>query len=415
MRNVISRYADAKLLALYFAGFVGPLSANTVLALIPTLKATFNIDVATVLLAIPFLMIPFAFFQLFTGTLSDNHGRKIMLTLGFLVYGTGLLVIGFSPRLGFWTFLAARFVCGIGYAFIGPVLPAVIGDLTEFSYRGKVMGIYSSVTTLAIAFGPLLAGFFAYSWWNVYFLLCVMAYISMLLMWFVLKDEKPKNNEYTFRQVFSDLKEICSSKGVIALSVAGFLGFFSFMGVQSFLSDALSLPPFNFQPEAIGLILSVAGVVGVFLSPLVGHITDRIGREKAAYLGVAVCVISLLLMLVSREFVGFTFSMALFGVGRNLFWIPLTTFSVELVPERRGTASSLFNSVRFFGYALAPYLLTPIYEDWGTAILSGFQLIILLSVMITLLITPIVRYLGRQELPEVAKVKDVETSGEPVV
>ncbi|MBS7288333.1 MAG: MFS transporter [Candidatus Freyarchaeota archaeon] len=410
LRGEFYRYVNAKLLTLYFAGFVGPLSANTVLALVPVLKSTFNIDVGTVLLAIPFLMLPFAFFQLFSGTLSDNYGRRLMLAIGFLIYGTGLLVIGFSPSLGFWSFLLARFVCGVGYAFIGPVLPAVIGDLTEFSYRGKVMGIYSSVNTSAITLGPLLAGFFAYSWWNIYFMMGAMAYTSMLLVWLVLKDAKPKGNEYSIMQVFSDLRDVCSLRSVAALSAAGFMGFFSFMGVNSFLSDALSRPPFNFQPSTIGVILSMGGVVGIILSPISGHLTDKFGRGRIAYTGLAICILSLLVMLTARELIVFIISMLLFGIGGNLFWLPLNALSVELEPEKRGAVSSLFNGVRFFGYALAPYLLTPVYEDWGTALLSSFQLVIVLSMVVAFMIVPIVRYLGRQELPE--RFNPLEAEGE---
>ncbi len=397
-----SRYANAKLLVLYFAGFAGPLSANTVLALVPTLKTTFNVDVGTVLLSITALMIPFAFFQLFSGTMSDVYGRRPILVLGFLIYGIGLTIIGFSPNFSIWVFLAARFICGIGYAFIGPVLPAVVGDLTKIEYRGKVMGIYSSIVTFGIAAGPLLAGFFANVWWYIYFMIAGMAFLSMILIWFIFGSvNEPKEIDiHLLSQVAKDLKRVCSVKSVMVLSAAGFLGFISFMGVQSFLSDALSLPPFYLQSDAIGIILSLGGAVGIFVAPAAGYITDRFGREKVTYLGLAVILVSLILLFVSQEFFGFTFSMAVNGIGRNLFWLPLTALSVELVPEQRGATSSIFNSIRFFGYALAPYVLTPVYEDYGTSMISGFQIIIIIGIIILLLIIPLIRYVGKQKLPE---------------
>lgn len=402
LTSVWSKYANAKLLVLYFVGFVGPLSGNTVLALIPTLKTTFHTDVGTVLLSITVLMIPFAIFQLFTGTLSDVYGRRPVLTFGFLVYGAGLTIIGFSPNFNVWVFLAARFICGIGYAFIGPVLPAVIGDLTRIDYRGRVMGIYSSVLTGAIAIGPLLAGFFASEWWYVYFMIAGMAFVSMFLVWFVLGDinELKQIDVHVIRQVAWDLREVCSARSVIALSAVGFLGFVSFMGMQSFLSDALSMPPFYMQPDTIGIILSIGGAVGIFISPAAGYITDKLGRERVAHLGIAISIVSLVFLFVSKEFFGFVFSMALSGIGRNLFWLPLNALSVELIPRQRGATSSIFNSVRFFGYALAPYLLTPVYEDWGTSLISGFQIIIIISILILFIIIPFIRYLGKQELPE---------------
>ncbi|MGQ9721435.1 MAG: MFS transporter [Candidatus Jordarchaeum sp.] len=397
-----ARYANAKLLVLYFAGFAGPLSANTVLALVPTLKTTFNADVGTVLLSITALMIPFAVFQLFSGTMSDVYGRRPILVLGFLIYGIGLTIIGFSPNFSIWVFLGARFICGIGYAFIGPVLPAVVGDLTKIEYRGKVMGIYSAVVTFGIAAGPLLAGFFADVWWYIYFMIAGLAFLSMVLIWFIFGtvNEPKEIHIRLFSQVVRDLKSVCSVKSVVVLSAAGFLGFMSFMGVQSFLSDALSLPPFYLQADAIGIILSIGGAVGVFIAPAAGYITDRFGREKVTYLGVAVVFISLIFLLVSHEFLGFTFSMALHGIGRNLFWLPLTALSVELIPGQRGAVSSIFNSVRFFGYALAPYVLTPVYEDYGTSMISSFQIIIIVSILILLVIIPLIRYVGKQKLPE---------------
>ncbi|MFB0560325.1 MAG: MFS transporter, partial [Candidatus Lokiarchaeia archaeon] len=171
-------------------------------------------------------------------------------------------------------------------------------------------------------------------------------------------------------------------------------------------------PPFYLQPDAIGIILSIGGAVGIFIAPAAGYITDRFGREKVTYLGLAVSLISLIFLFVSQEFSGFTFSMAISGIGRNLFWLPLTALSVELIPEQRGATSSIFNSIRFFGYALAPYILTPVYEDYGTSMISGFQIIIIISILILLVIIPLIRYVGKQELPEMHLKKPEEVLSE---
>lgn len=340
MTSVRSRYANSKLLVLYIVGFVGPLSANTVLALVPTLMSTFNADVGTVLLAITALMAPFAFFQLFTGTMSDVYGRRPVLAWGFLIYGIGLMIIGFSPHFNIWVFLGARFLCGIGFAFIGPVLPAAIGDLTKIEYRGKVIGVYSSVLAGGTALGPLLAGFLANEWWDIYFMLSGMAFLSLVLIWFVLGNvNEPKEIDiHLIKHVFAELKEVGSSKGVLALSAAGFLGFLGFVGVQSFLSETLSQPPLYLNSESIGIILSIAGAVVIFLAPLFGYITDRWGRRKIAYVGLAVSVFSLFLLFLSQGFLTFLISNAIYGVASNMFWLPLTAFSVELTPKLRGLA-----------------------------------------------------------------------------
>ena len=319
------------------------------------------------------------------------------------IYGAGLTLIGFSPNFNIWVFLGARFICGIGYAFIGPVLPACIGDLTKIEYRGKVMGIYSSMVTFGTAVGPLLAGFLADVWWYIYFMLAGMAFLSLFLVWFFLGTVNvPKNVSIpVMSQVFLDLREVFSHKNVLVLSLAGFFGYLGLAGVSSFLSDTLSLPPFYLDAVSIGVILSAWGAVVIFFAPLSGYLMDRWGRGNVAYLGIAVSLCALLLLFFSQDFWWFMLSTALFGIGGNLFWLPLGTLSVELVPQMRGATASVYNSLGMFGYALAPYLLTPVYNDYGTSMISGFQIIILIAMFTLLSMIFFIRYLGRQELPEI--------------
>jgi len=43
----------------------------------------------------------------------------------------------------------------------------------------------------------------------------------------------------------------------------------------------------------------------------------------------------------------------------------LLTISIEELPTLRGTSSSVFNSSRFSGYAIAPTLLAPVYAAFN--------------------------------------------------
>jgi MFS family permease len=46
-------------------------------------------------------------------------------------------------------------------------------------------------------------------------------------------------------------------------------------------------------------------------------------------------------------------------------WAGLMTLSVELLPGARGTSTSIFNSARFFGFALAPQLSSLLFIREG--------------------------------------------------
>ncbi len=111
---------DTKRLAVLSAGYIGPLSGNAVLAMMPVLKTEFGASAEEILLSITFFMLPFALFNLFSGTVSDVYGRRKMLTIGFSVYALGCMLCALSPDL--MSFYLARSVQGVGYAFVNPVL-----------------------------------------------------------------------------------------------------------------------------------------------------------------------------------------------------------------------------------------------------------------------------------------------------
>ncbi|MCP8311682.1 MAG: hypothetical protein L6M37_01865, partial [Candidatus Methylarchaceae archaeon HK02M1] len=63
---MIGRMFIKRIVILYFGAFIGPLGGNAVLALIPTLKDAFNVDITLITLSITLFMVPFAFLQLFS-------------------------------------------------------------------------------------------------------------------------------------------------------------------------------------------------------------------------------------------------------------------------------------------------------------------------------------------------------------
>ncbi|MDD1769014.1 MAG: MFS transporter, partial [Methanomassiliicoccales archaeon] len=168
---------DAKRLAVYLGAFIGPLSGNAVLALVPTLKGEFNATAPDVLVSISFFMIPFAFFTLFSGTISDVYDRKKTVAAGFAVYAIGSLLCAASVDLNM--FLLSRMVQGLGYGFVNPVLVAVLGDIVPFQDRGKAMGYLGAATTTGIALGPFVAGFIAIVNWRIVFV--VVASLVLLI------------------------------------------------------------------------------------------------------------------------------------------------------------------------------------------------------------------------------------------
>ncbi len=352
---------DLRILSIYFGVFVGPLSGNAVLALLPSLKSAFGVEVGQVLLSIPFFMFPFAFLQLFSGALSDRYDRRAIVGLGFLIYTFGSFLCGISNSIGM--FLVSRTILGIGFAFVSPVLVAILGDVTKRENRGKAMGFFGSAITAGIASGPLIAGYLAETSWSyVFFLFSGLSFLAGVFFLAAFRGYPSPTAKGSFKDILSQIKSVSKNKNVALLSVIGFIVFFGFIGIISFISDFLTLPPLLMKERQVGVILASSGAAGIIASPFAGVFVDKIGRKTTATYGFLITGAALVLLGFAQSFYAFVLLLFLFGSGTAFIWSSLLTVSVEVMPEMRGTVSSVFNSARFFGYAFAPIILIPIYN-----------------------------------------------------
>lgn len=145
--------------------------------------------------------------------------------------------------------------------------------------------------------------------------------------------------------VLPQIRCVFWERGVFIISLLGFLVFFSFISVASFLSDALSLPPISLKEYDFG-----------------GALVDRVGRIKTGKIGFAITLLPLILFRFSNSFLEYLLLMFILGIGTAFIWASLLTISMEVLPKMRGTVSSVFNSSRFLGYAISPIIFTPVYS-----------------------------------------------------
>jgi len=375
---------DHKRLAVLSGGYIGPLSGNAVLAMIPVLKTEFGASAEEILLSITFFMLPFALFNLFSGTISDVYGRRKMLTIGFLVYALGCMVCVASPDLS--SFYLGRSVQGVGFAFVNPVLLAVLGDMTSPNERGRVMGYFGAFTTAGIATGPMIAGFLTtYDWRWMFVLVAILA--LGVNFWIRTACPASVKDPEALDQLRNNVRATISTKGVGTLCGLGFLTFLCYMGALGFLSDHLSLPPLSMSEETIGVLIGMSGVAGMVAAPLGGRLVDAKGRTFTAAVGFSVVGLAMLLLYISNDWLSFTASLLVLGTGTAFIWAALLTLTVEILPRQKGTVSSIFNSTRFLGYSLAPLMFGSIYafDGFGPVLLVGFALSILALPMVRLL------------------------------
>lgn len=351
-------------LIVYVAGFTGPLSGNMVLALLGTLSLAWGVSTVDILLSIPAFMFPFAVVQLFSGAISDAYDRRSTLLFGLGTYAAGSTLAALSTSLDF--FIVARIVQGIGYAFVNPVLVALLSEISDPDRQGRSMGYYGSSTTAGVSVGPLLGGAFADIDWRFAFLVVVLLSLVMFaVVWSAFKGDRRESRKSSMGMVWNQLSMGVRNRRIMHLSAAGFLAFMAVAGVISFVSEYLSAGPLSLSAGEIGVALSISGVVGIFFAPVAGTLVDSRGPRCCVAVGFSVTSAAAFLLQFADSYEIFTGLLVVSGIGGAFMWSSLLTMVVAVPRELKGTSSSIFNSARFMGYALSPMALTPLYISMG--------------------------------------------------
>jgi EmrB/QacA subfamily drug resistance transporter len=111
----------------------------------------------------------FASFMLIAGTLGDLFGRKKVMLVGVGIFCAGSALAALAPNVD--TLIAARVVMGLGAAASEPGTLSIIRHLyTDRRQRAQALGIWTAVSGLALALGPVIGGTLVGIWtWRAIF------------------------------------------------------------------------------------------------------------------------------------------------------------------------------------------------------------------------------------------------------
>lgn len=269
---------DARALGVTAAGFGCFLNLYSTQAILPELARDFGVALPQTGLTVMAPLLAVALVAPFVGFLSDQRGRKVVITsaLWLLVVPTALLAL--TSR--FAQMVGLRFLQGLTLPFIFAVTVAYIGDEASDAENIRLAGIYSVGTIVGGFAGRFILGHLtAASGWRTGFLaLAALTAVAGLVVMAALPKERRFHPQFGLGNAFRNLGVHLSDRRLLATYAAGFAVLFSIVAAFTFANFLLAAPPYRFGPAALGNLFAVY-LLAIVTTPLASRLAILIGRR----------------------------------------------------------------------------------------------------------------------------------------
>lgn len=188
LRSVFGEDADVlrdrDFQAMLLANLMAPLGVTLLSPILSALTGPFAVSSVRIGLLISAYTAPPIFLIPVAGILADRHGRKPLLLTGILLFGTGGLAIAFTTD--FRVAVALRFLQGIGFAGLTPIIITSLGDIYHGSAEATAQGLRFTSSGVYQSIFPPLAGLLVGVSWQFPFFIYAMAFpvAAVVYFWF---------------------------------------------------------------------------------------------------------------------------------------------------------------------------------------------------------------------------------------
>jgi EmrB/QacA subfamily drug resistance transporter len=360
----------------------------------------------------------FAVFLLTGAALGDRYGRKLVFMIGVGIFTAGSVAAALAPSAD--ALIAARALQGLGGAIVTPLTLTLLSAAVPADRRGAALGAWSGIAGLGVAMGPLVGGAvvegISWQWifwinvpvglgllalstqleeshgpdraldlpglglasagalgvvwglihgngdgWTSFEVLSTLAGGAALLIAFVAYETRAEQPMLPMR--------FFRNRGFAAANGASLLMYFGMFG-SIFLLVQFFQTAQGYSPLTAGLLLLPWTAMELFVAPVTGALSDRIGGRPLMTAGLALQAIGLAwIAAVSTETVGYESLVGPFilsGIGMGMFFAPVANVVLSAVrPEEEGKASGANNAIREVGGVLGVAVLASIFGGAG--------------------------------------------------
>jgi EmrB/QacA subfamily drug resistance transporter len=344
------------------------------------------------------------------GRLGDLFGQRKLFFAGIALFTLASAACGLSTSPGY--LIGFRAVQGLGAAMLMPQTLAILTMVFPPERRGAAFGVWGAVAGIATIAGPTLGGLLvtAFDWRYIFFVNVPIGAVVLVLTLMLIPDLRTgRKHSFDITGVVLaslSLLAICyalvegqkynwgtitSFISIPLLLGVGFVLMGLFLYVQARRQDGEPLVPFSlfkdrnyalmnlvsgfiaigmlgiFLPFSIylqsvlgfsalkaGLTMAPASLVSMFVAPVAGRMSDRIGGKYILLVGLVLFAggMGAIAFVAQPSSAWYDFLAPLFvaGLGIGCTFAPLTTVAMRNVnPMMAGAASGVFNTTRQVG------------------------------------------------------------------
>ena len=435
--------------------FMVSLDNLVVTTALPVIRRQLHASISQLEWTVNAYTLTFAVLLLTGAALGDRFGRRRLFGAGLLLFtgASALAALSTSPTM----LDAARAVQGVGGAIVAPLTLTILSAGVPAARRGLALGIWGGVGGLAIAIGPLVGGAVVsgISWHWIFWLNVPIGLVLAPLAWRRLEETRGPDSSLDLPGLglaSAGLLGIVwglirgnahgwTSAGIVAPLVAGvfLLAVFvawerraaapmlplRFFGDRTFtLANVASLLMFfgmfgsifllaqYFQtvqalsPLQAGLRILPWTAMPIFVAPVAGALSDRVGGRRLMTLGLLLQGGGLLwiasVATPTTPYADFVGAFFLSGTGMALFFAPVANVVLATVRElEQGKASGATNAIRELGGVFGVAVLASVFAHVGgyrtaetfvhgsnTAVLAGGVVVLLAAGAAALIPSP---------------------------
>jgi EmrB/QacA subfamily drug resistance transporter len=361
----------------------------------------------------------FAVLLLTGAALGDRYGRRLMFSIGIVVFTVGSAVAALSTTP---TALdLARALQGVGGAIVAPLTLTILSAAVPRERRGLALGAWGGIGGLAVAIGPLVGGAIVQglSWQWIFWINVPIGLVLAPLAFFRLRESYGPSGRLDLpglglasagllgivwglvrgNSVGWSSPEIVGSLAAGAIVLALFVlwelrapapmlpmrffrnrtfaltnvsSLFMFFGMfgSIFLLIQFFQTVQGYSPLQAGLRILPWTAMPIFIAPIAGAWSDRIGGQRLMAAGLTLQAVGLAwIATVSSPTVPYADLVAPFfisGIGMALFFAPVANVVLSSVrPEEEGQASGANNAIRELGGVFGVAVLASIFAHYG--------------------------------------------------